>query len=230
MLTIESPTDTLALTESQWQTAHKIAVEITKEQQSIEPNKEGISSELAKAIAYLRSTASNPDSGTKFFKYIKALVSNGKQIGHSGKTPEYYRCIDQVCDRYLRDYQDNAHAMLQILGWVTRLMRYYKTAPIAELDSKLQEKEAIPDTQAQRLAEIKASVQSMSFAVGDLVDAKVISKKDKGKEVTYEIVGTSIRRNNKEPRKFEELSVDQVVKVEVLEIDDGIPKKFKRVD
>jgi hypothetical protein len=66
--------------------------------------------------------------------------------------------------------------------------------------------------------------------VGDITEAKVISKKDKGKEVTYEIVGTSIRRNNKEPKKFETLSIDQVVKVEILEVDDGIPKKFKRVD
>ena len=108
-------------------------------------------------------------------------------------------------------------------------MRYYKTAPIAERDAKLQEKAAIADNQAQRLAEMKASV-TQKFAVGDIIEAKVISKKDKGKEVTYEIVGTTIRRNNKEPKKFEELSIDQVVKVEILEIDDGIPKKFKRVD
>ena len=108
-------------------------------------------------------------------------------------------------------------------------MRYYKTAPIAELEAKLQERSAIPDVQAQRLAEMKASVKQ-KFAVGNIIEAKVISKKDKGKEVTYEIVGTSIRRNNKEPKKFEELSVDRVVNVEILEIDDGIPKKFKRVD
>ena len=86
------------------------------------------------------------------------------------------------------------------------------------------------DTQAQRLEEIRTSVQSQSFEVGNIIEAKVINKKDKGKEVTYEIIGTSIRRNNKEPKKFENLSVDQVVKVEVLEIDDGIPKKIRRVD
>jgi len=221
--------DTQSLTESQWQTAHKIAVEFVKEQQRIEPNKEGISAELDKIISYFCIFVSKAEAGNKFFKYIKELVKNGKQIGHSGKTPEYYRSIDQYCDQYLRDYQDNPQVMLQILGWTSRLMRYYKTAPIAELDSKLQEKAAIADNQAQRLAEIKASV-TQKFAVGDIIEAKVISKKDKGKEVTYELVGTSIRRNNKEPKKFEDLSVDQVVKVEVLEIDDGIPKKFKRVD
>jgi hypothetical protein len=217
------------LTESQWQTAHKIAVEFVKEQQRIEPNKEGISAELDKIISYFCTFANKLDSGNKFFKYVKELVKNGKQIGHSGKTPEYYRIIDQSCDQYLRGYQDNPQAMLQILGWVSRLMRYYKTVPVAELDAKLLEKAAMPETQTQRRAEMKASV-TKTFEVGDITEAKVISKKDKGKEVTYEIMGTSIRRNNKEPKKFETLSIDQVVKVEIVEIDDGIPKKFKRVD
>ena len=208
------------LTEAQWQAAHKIAIELIKS--DTDPN------EVSKANSYLRSTIDRSDAISKFFKYIETLVSSGNQIGHSRKTVEYYRNIDRAYKDYLNE-QDNPQVMLQILGWVSRLMRYYKTAPIAELDTKLQEKAAMADTQAQRLAEIKASVKQ-KFEVGNIIEAKVISKKDKGKEVTYEIIGTSIRRNNKEPKKFEELSVDQVVKVEVLEVDDGIPKKFKRVD
>lgn len=208
------------LTEAQWQSAHKIAIELIKSE--TDPN------EVSKANSYLRSMSDCPDAISRFFKYISTLVSSGNQIGHSKKTVEYYRNISAAYKEYLSD-QDNPQVMLQILGWTSRLMRYYKTAPIAERDAKLQEKAAIADNQAQRLAEIKASVKQ-KFAVGDIIEAKVISKKDKGKEVTYELVGTSIRRNNKEPKKFEELSVDQVVKVEVLEIDDGIPKKFKRVD
>lgn len=208
------------LTEAQWQSAHKIAVELIKSE--TDPN------EVSKANSYLRSTIDRPDAISKFFKYIGTLVSSGNQIGHSRKTVGYYRNIATSYKDHLSD-QDNPQVMLQILGWTSRLMRYYKTLPIAELDAKLQEKAAMADTQAQRLAEIKASVKQ-KFEVGDIIEAKVISKKDKGKEVTYEVSGTSIRRNNKEPRKFEELSVDQVVKVEVLEIDDGIPKKIKRVD
>jgi hypothetical protein len=208
------------LTESQWQSAHKIAIELIKSE--TDPN------EVSKANSYLRSMSDRPDAISRFFKYISTLVSSGNQIGHSKKTVEYYRNIAAAYKEYLSD-QDNPQVMLQILGWTSRLMRYYKTAPIAERDAKLQEKAAIADNQAQRLAEMKASV-TQKFAVGDIIEAKVISKKDKGKEVTYEIVGTTIRRNNKEPKKFEELSIDQVVKVEILEIDDGIPKKFKRVD
>jgi hypothetical protein len=208
------------LTEAQWQTAHKIAIELFKS--DTDPN------EVSKANSYLQSTIDRPDAISKFFKYISTLVSSGNQIGHSRKTVEYYRNIATAYKEYLSD-QDNPQVMLQILGWTSRLMRYYKTAPIAELDAKLQEKAAIADNQTQRLAAMKASVNK-KFEVGDITEAKVISKKDKGKEVTYELVGTSIRRNNKEPKKFESLSVDQVVKVEILELDDGIPKKFKRVD
>ncbi|MFZ4728087.1 MAG: hypothetical protein ACOYMQ_05430 [Pseudanabaena sp.] len=208
------------LTETQWQSAHKIAIELIKSE--TDPN------EVSKANSYLQSTIDRPDAISKFFKYISTLVSSGNQIGHSRKTVEYYRNIATAYKEYLSD-QDNPQVMLQILGWTSRLMRYYKTAPIAELDAKLQEKAAIADNQTQRLAAMKASVNK-KFEVGDITEAKVISKKDKGKEVTYELVGTSIRRNNKEPKKFESLSVDQVVKVEILELDDGIPKKFKRVD
>lgn len=208
------------LTEAQWQSAHKIAIELIKSE--TDPN------EVSKANSYLRSMSDRPDAISKFFKYISTLVSSGNQIGHSRKTVDYYRNIAAAYKDHLSDLE-SPQVMLQILGWTSRLMRYYKTAPIAELDAKLQEKAAIADTQAQRLAEMKASVKQ-EFIVGNIIEAKVISKKDRGKEVTYEILGTSIRRNNREPRKFEELSVDQVVKVEVLEIDDGIPKKFKRMD
>ncbi|TYQ24955.1 hypothetical protein [Pseudanabaena sp. UWO310] len=191
------------LTETQWQTAHKIAIELVKSE--TDPN------EVSKANSYLRSTIEQPNEIAKFFKYIGTLVSSGDKIGHSRKTVKYYQNISTAYKKHLSN-QDNPQAMMQILGWVSRLMRYYKTAPIAELDAKLLEKTA------------------QQLEVGDITEAKVISKKDKGKEVTYEIIGTSIRRNNKEPKKFETLSIDQVVKVEILEVDDGIPKKFKRVD
>jgi hypothetical protein len=208
------------LTETQWQTAHKIAIELVKSE--TDPN------EVNKANSYLRSMIEQPNAIAKFFKYIATLVSSGDKIGHSRKTIEYYRNISTAYKDHLNN-QDNPQAMLQILGWTSRLMRYYKTAPVAELDAKLLEKAAMAETQTQRRAEMKASI-TKQLGVGDITEAKVISKKDKGKEVTYEIVGTSIRRNNKEPKKFETLSIDQVVKVEIVEVDDGIPKKFKRVD
>ena len=223
MATLESSIEAQSLTESQWQAAHAIAVELVKSETDV--------NELGKAIAYLRAAVSKPDAGSKFFKYIKTLVSNGKQIGHSGKTLDYYRSIENACDQFLRAYQADGLAMLQVLGWTSRLMRYYKTAPIGELEAISEKRSAVPDVQDQRLAEIRASISSQKFEVGQIVGAKVIGKKDKGKEVTYEIVGTSLKLTNKEPKKFDVLLVDRVVKVEITELkEDGIPKKIKRLD
>ena len=223
MATIESSIESQSLTEPQWQAAHEIAVELVKSETDV--------NELGKVIAYLRAAVSKSDAGSKFFKYIKTLVSNGKQIGHSGKTLDYYRSIENACDLFLRDYQADGLAMLQVLGWTSRLMRYYKTAPIGELEAISQERSAVPDVQAQRKAEIKASISAQKFEGVKIVDAKIVNKKDKGKEVTYEIVATILKFTNKEPKKFDALSVGQVVKVEIIEITaDGIPKKIKRLD
>ena len=208
------------LTEAQWQSAHKIAIELIKSE--TDPN------EVSKANSYLRSTIDRPDAISKFFKYISTLVSSGNQIGHSRKTVEYYRNIAAAYKDHLSD-QESPQVMLQILGWTSRLMRYYKTAPIAELDAKLQEKAAIADTQAQRLEEIRASVQSQSFEVGNIIEAKVVNKSS-GNKVTYELVGTSIKSSIREPKMFDKLEIDQTVKVQITEITDGIPRKFKRVD
>ena len=94
------------LTELQWKIAHAIA------QSLVQANTDA--NELGKAIAYLRNYA-NQD-GTKLFNYLKTLVRNGRQIGHSKQTPDYYKAIDNACNQYLKAYQDNPPLMLHILG------------------------------------------------------------------------------------------------------------------
>ncbi|HEY9873494.1 MAG TPA: hypothetical protein V6D12_08645, partial [Candidatus Obscuribacterales bacterium] len=108
------------LTEIQWQLAHAIAQTLVKENAD--------ANELTKAIAYLRTYADQENAGARFFNYLKTLVKNGQRIGHSKKTSDYYETIDKACSQYLKAYQNNAAAMLQILGWASRLMRYYKNA------------------------------------------------------------------------------------------------------
>lgn len=94
--------DTESLTESQWQTAHAIAQTLVKDETDV--------NELGKAIAYLRAYVNQPDAESRFFKYLKILVSNGRQIGRSDKTPDYYRSIDKACSQYL--HEANAHTIL----------------------------------------------------------------------------------------------------------------------
>ena len=203
---------TESLTENQWKIAHAIAQTLVKEQTDV--------NELGKAIAYLRNAVNQDraDANSRFFKYLKTLVGNGRQIGHSGKTTDYYRSIDKACSDCLKGFQGDASTLLQILGWASRLMRYYKEAgPIGEV--------VTPVVESARQVEIAKAIGSHEFAVGQIVEAKVTAVK--GNKVTYEILGT-IRLTEKEPKKAQSLSEGQTVKVEILDIkEDGSPKKVK---
>ena len=203
---------TESLTENQWGIAHAIAQTLVKEQTDV--------NELGKAIAYLRNAVNQnqADANSRFFKYLKTLVGNGRQIGHSGKTTDYYRSIDKACSDCLKGFQGDASTLLQILGWASRLMRYYKEAgPIGEV--------VAPVVESARQVEIAKAIGRHEFAVGQIVEAKVTAVK--GNKVTYEILGT-IRLTEKEPKKAQSLSEGQTVKVEILDIkEDGSPKKLK---
>jgi hypothetical protein len=203
---------TEALTDKQWEIAHAIAQTLVKEQTDV--------NELGKAIAYLRNAVNQDraDANSRFFKYLKTLVANGRQIGHSGKTTDYYRSIDKACSDCLKGFQGDASTLLQILGWASRLMRYYKEAgPIGEV--------VAPVVESARQVEIAKAIGSHEFAVGQIVEAKVTAVK--GNKVTYEILGT-IRLTEKEPKKAQSFSEGQVVKVEVLDLkEDGSLRKVK---
>jgi hypothetical protein len=203
---------TESLTENQWKIAHAIAQTLVKEQTDV--------NELGKAIAYLRNAVNQnqADASSRFFKYLKTLVGNGRQIGHSGKTTDYYRSIDKACSDCLKGFQGDASTLLQILGWASRLMRYYKEAgPIGEV--------VAPVVESARQVEIAKAIGSHEFAVGQIVEAKVTAVK--GNKVTYEILGT-IRLTEKEPKKAQSLSEGQTVKVEILDLkEDGSLRKVK---
>jgi hypothetical protein len=211
MLTTES------LTEAESQLAHNLAITLVKEETDV--------NELGKVIAYLRSIATSPDAGRRFFSYLKTLVTNGRQIGHSGRTAGYYRSIERACNEYLQSQQANAQTMLKILGWAMRLMRYYKVTPIEELAIS-------PSPQAEqvseRQAEIAVVLQSQKFEIDQVLDATVLGVK--GNKVTYEMLGT-IKLTEKEPKKAASLKEGQVVKVKITALkEDGSIKSVKFID
>ncbi len=211
--TIDPTISVASLTEMQWQIAHAIAQTLVQDNTDV--------NELGKAIAYLRAHSHQDKAGTRFFDYLKALVRNGKQIGHSQKTAEYYNNIDKACTKYLKAYQNDGTILLQILGWVSRLMRYYKnTGTIGEITA--------PVVESARQVEIAEAISSHNFAVGDIMEATVTAVK--GNKVTYQILGT-IKLTEKEPKKANSLSEGQNVKVEIVELkEDGSLKKVKYVD
>ncbi|MBR8832947.1 MAG: hypothetical protein DSM106950_02600 [Stigonema ocellatum SAG 48.90 = DSM 106950] len=215
---------TESLTETQWQIAHAIALTLVKEETDV--------NELGKAIAYLRTSVNQPDGGAKFFKYLKTLVSNGQQIGHSGKTTNYYRSIERACNQYLQREQTHAQTMLQILGWAARLMRYYKDAsPIEQITLPLvstggEQPQVRKDSARQPVAQVTSS---HDFVVGQILEATVTAIK--GNKVTYEILGTTIKLSEKEPKKAKFLSEGQKVKVEILDLkEDGSIRKLRGTD
>jgi hypothetical protein len=203
------------LTDNQWQAAHAIARYIVQGGAN--------AGELKKAMAYLRTCADAPDGGTRFFKYLGNLVSGGNRIGHSKRTVEYYRGLNEACIKYLQPLQDSPQVMLEILGWAGRLIAYYQASPIAELANASMEIEA----ESAKQAAIKAAAAEAKFELGRVVPA--IIKAMKGKEVTYELTG-GIKLTQKEPKNADKLSVDQSVQVEIIEMrETGVPKKLRLV-
>lgn len=201
------------LTELQWQIAHAIAQTLVKEDTDV--------NELGKAIAYLRAHANRENAGARFFDYLKTLARNGRQIGHSKRTSEYYENIETTCSQYLKAYQDDAVTMLQILGWASRLMRYYANAgSIGEITA--------PVLESVRQAEIAEFRQSQSFTVDQVLEATVTSIK--GNKVTYEILGV-IKLTVKEPKNASALQEGQMVQVNITALkEDGSIKNVKCVE
>ncbi|MEH2283547.1 MAG: hypothetical protein V7K90_19815 [Nostoc sp.] len=211
MLTTES------LTEAESQLAHNLAITLVKEETDV--------NEVGKVIAYLRSIVEQPDAGRRFFSYLKTLVTNGRQIGHSGRTTGYYRSIERACNQYLQSQQANAQAMLKILGWAMRLMRYYKVSPIEEIS--ISESPQVKQV-SERQAEITKVFHSQKFEIDQVLDATVLGVK--GNKVTYEMLET-IKLTEKEPKKAASLKEGQVVKVKITALkDDGSIKSVKFID
>jgi hypothetical protein len=204
------------LTENQWQAAHAIARKIVQEGAN--------AGELKKAMAYLRTCSDAPDGGIRFFKYLSNLVIGGNRIGHSKRTVDYYRGLNDACIKYLKPLQDSPQVILEILGWAGRLIAYYQANPIAELANAPMEIEA----ESAKQAAIKAVAEAAGFATEQQIEVTI--KAIRGKEVTYELDG-GIKLTQKEPKKADKLSVGQVVKVEITEMrETGVPKKLKLID
>ncbi|WAL59849.1 hypothetical protein [Thermocoleostomius sinensis] len=201
----------VGLTDAQWNMAHQIADRLAKEDTDV--------NELGKVIAYLRTAINQygSNAGSQFFKYLKTLVKNGNSIGHSSKTIGYYRSIDKACSDILQKENLDAEAILQILGWAARLMRYYKVSPIGE-NAEPQE-ESVPSAVTERQAAIEALIQTQTFEVGQMIEAQV-KQKLKGNKVTY-LIG-DLLFTEKEAKTFDRIPASGKVKVEIKSLkEDG---------
>jgi len=211
---------TTDLTSTQWQIAEIIAYELVQEQSEInyksrsKSNSDGILTETKKVIAYLR----NLNTNTSLFQYLEVWVKHGKDAGHGNDLVAYYKAIDAICREYLSSYQDEPETSLRVLGWATRLYRYYKANP--EVQPIALSAGFVSEAQMVREEKINQLIASESLEVGNHLDAKVLEKKQKGSEVTYEISGVSFKE--KEKKKFDAIPDNGSVIVEIRSLkDDG---------
>ena len=203
----------MSLTDKQWEIAHAIAQTLVQENTD--------ANEVSKIVAYLRTVIDKNDATSRFLTYLKTLVRDGKMIGHSKKTSDYYTNIETICSQYFKSNSD-ASTILQILGWVSRLMKYYNNSgvPMGEI--------TVPTAvvvESARQAEIAKVTESQEFKEGDIIDAKVT--KINGNRVSYEILGI-IKLTEREPKKASVLQEGQTVKVKIVSLkDDGSIKSIK---
>ncbi|WP_413173176.1 hypothetical protein [Anabaena azotica] len=208
----------MSLTDGQWEIAHAIAQTLVQQDTDV--------NEVGKTVAYLRTIIDKSDATSRFLTYLKTLVRDGKQISHSKETPRYYRNIEITCSQYFKSNSD-AQTILQILGWVSRLMRYYKEAgvPIGEIK--------VPAVQI-----VKPIVED-KFKIGEIVEATVI-KIDKqhvqsGKKtklrtlITYQIEGSDCQSDEEVNKQEVNLSIGDVVKVKIEKCQGLCIRKVKRV-
>ncbi|OCR00141.1 hypothetical protein BCD67_20910 [Oscillatoriales cyanobacterium USR001] len=194
-------TNTEVMTDEEWAIAHAIAHTLTKDQIRIESTSDGILTELKTSTSYLQSIINQDNAGDRFFTYLKTLLTKGEKFIHSEQTPHYRHSIEKACRKYLQEYQVDAQTMLKILGWASRLIRYYKVESVAEVLFTLPKKR--------------------HFQIGDILEAEVTKKNNKGSKVTYQVKGESY--NEKEPKNFDLIPEQGMVKVQVVSLnpDDG---------
>jgi hypothetical protein len=205
--------DTVTLTEVQWQAAHNTALALVRDEVDI--------NELKKATSYLRSILDQKESGRRFFDYLQVLINNGKLIGHSGKTIDYYRNIKKHCDSYLRPFQSEPTILVHILGWTTRLATYYKSTPTGELPTAaLQAPVSAPTPPVP-------TKPTVTYTIDQVIQGVVT--KITGVEVAYDF--GDFKRTQKEHKQIARLKEGQQVKAQITELrEDGSPKKFKLVE
>ena len=186
-----------------------LAKALVKEQNYIEPGKDGIRNEIDKIIDYLRYAINqNPlEATSNFFYYLESSKKYGKTLKRTELTIDYYRSINDACKKELKNQNYQPEDILEILAWTSRLIRYYKLEPEQQLSGE--------PIQESRTWKIEEEVEAEITAI-------------KGKEITYKITD-DIKRKIKEPKHYQSLTVEQKVIVKITELKDNLPKKVKYV-
>lgn len=230
-MAVESVTE--SLTQAQWEIVDKIAQTLAEDQRRLNKNSDGIVTELKKTITYLYANQNQPNAGAKFFTYLNTLAGHGKQVGHSGKTFDYYRSIEKACKQHLQSERANPRTMLMILGWTARLVRYYKDAmSMSETSSQA---EAVPAK-----PQFHQAKSNYKYKEDQVVDAKIIDRTTRDVDskktktiITYEVDGEKLGKPEEIynlHKKGISLEVGDVIKLKIIKVENDIIKKYERLN
>lgn len=102
--------------EKDWSIAHEIAFELVDKGTDV--------NEVANVYTFLRQHGNRE----QFFILLDRLIKSGRALVRSKRTLDYYRNIQDACNRHLKDISDPGR-LAEILGWTVRLMKFYKFEP-----------------------------------------------------------------------------------------------------
>ncbi|HAA27949.1 MAG TPA: TIGR03986 family CRISPR-associated RAMP protein [Cyanobacteria bacterium UBA8553] len=145
--------------------------------------------------------------------------------------------LDEEQTRYMtidkKDYVNRPvlPTPLQVMGISDNRRPSFSASSSANGKAVITSKPATQNQESARQTEISKLVQKQQLKEGQITEAKVTNKKEQGKQVTYEIIATSQKLSPKEPKKYETLSIGQIVKVKIVGLrEDGSIKSIKCVD
>jgi hypothetical protein len=217
----------MSLTDKQWEIAHAIAIDLIKKNPS--DRKNSIANEISKIVSYLRTIINRDDTNSRLNTYLTLLVREGDRIGYSNETRGYYESIKDNYSKYFQS-DSNPQDILQVLGWVSRLMKYYKNSgvPIGEIP--------LPTVQS---IQVNISTVEDKFKIGEIVEATVIKidrqhvqsgKKTKLRTIiTYQIQGSDCQPDEEVNKQEVNLSIGDEVKVKIEKCQGSCIRKVKRV-
>lgn len=120
---------------------------------------------------------------------------------------------------------------LQVMGIPDNRRHSLSASSAANRKEGITSKQATPSQESARQTEISELVRKQQLKEEQITEAKVTNKREQGKQVTYEIIATSQKLTQREPKKYNTLSLGQIVQVKIAALrEDGTIKSLKCVD
>jgi hypothetical protein len=85
--------------------------------------------EVKRLVSYLRQLIQqgHESAGDRMFEYVQVLKVHGDLMRRSNQTEVHYQAICDGFEQHLEPYRDHPERLLEVLGWVGRVMKSWKS-------------------------------------------------------------------------------------------------------